>query len=59
MKFINYLSSIEGVGIYPMISFVIFFSVFLFVLYMVVRASRKEMDHMSQMPLETDETENN
>lgn len=59
MKFINYLSSIEGVGIYPVISFIIFFSVFLFVLYMVIKATKKEMDHMSSLPLETDETENN
>jgi cytochrome c oxidase cbb3-type subunit 3 len=46
MKFINYLSSIAGVSVYPMISFLVFFFFFLLLLVFLWRSDK---DHISQM----------
>ncbi len=51
----NYMESIEGVAIYPMISLLIFFVFFGLLLWWVLTASKKHVDQMSQLPL--DETE--
>lgn len=56
LKFVkNYMESIEGVAIYPMISLLIFFVFFVLLLWWVLTASKNYVDQMSQMPL--DETE--
>lgn len=54
MKFINYLESISGIGIYPLISFIIFFSFFTILGIYVFRCDKKTMDKLSRMPLENE-----
>ncbi|MEO8068934.1 MAG: CcoQ/FixQ family Cbb3-type cytochrome c oxidase assembly chaperone [Flavobacteriales bacterium] len=52
LKFIkHHLDTIAGVGIYPLISFVLFFSFFLLVLLWLRRVSRAHIAHMSDLPL--------
>lgn len=53
MKFINYLESITGISIFPMISLVIFVTFFCGVAYYVYATPKKVMDEKSQIPLET------
>lgn len=52
------LSSIDSIAIYPVISFVIFFCFFTFLLYQVWRSDKKLMRHLSALPLD-DMQENN
>lgn len=49
------LSSIKGVGIYPTISLVLFFTVFVAMIIMTMRLDRKYIEKMSKMPLDTDD----
>ena len=57
LKFIkHHLDTIDGVGIYPVLSFVIFFSFFLVVLLWLRKASRSHMDHMTNLPFDAQET---
>lgn len=51
----NVLQSIEGVAIYPIISFIIFFLFFLGLAVYVLVANRQHIDTMSQLPLLDDE----
>ena len=52
LKFIkHHMDTISGIGIYPVISFVIFFGVFIAVLILVRKASRSHIDHMASLPL--------
>jgi asparagine N-glycosylation enzyme membrane subunit Stt3 len=52
MKFINYLESITGVGIYPLTSFLIFFIFFLFVSLYVLKSDKNHIKEVSQIPLD-------
>ncbi len=52
MKFINYLESITGIGIFPLISLVMFTVFFTVVIAYVVTADKKKMDSNSHIPLE-------
>jgi cytochrome c oxidase cbb3-type subunit IV len=53
MKFINYLESITGIGIYPLISFMIFFLFFVGVsIYLVVRG-KSHFENMARTPLDS------
>jgi cytochrome c oxidase cbb3-type subunit 4 len=52
MKFINYLESITGVGIYPLASFLIFFIVFSLATLYVFRADKQHLAHLSNIPLD-------
>lgn len=45
------LEAIEGIGIYPMISLVMFVLLFVAVLIYVVRMKKDHADEMSQLPL--------
>ena len=57
LKFIkHHMDTIAGIGIYPVLSFVIFFSIFLFALVYVLRARRTHIDHMADLPLHNDGT---
>lgn len=49
---INQLEQIAGVEIYPIISLFIFFTFFLLVTYMVIKTDNKEIEEISQMPLD-------
>ncbi len=52
MKFINYLESITGVAIFPMISFTIFFLFFLLLLIYVMKADKKQILEIKNLPLD-------
>jgi cytochrome c oxidase cbb3-type subunit IV len=58
MKFINYLESITGVGIYPLVSFLIFFFFFIGVTVMVIRADKKNLRDAAMLPLDNEDTQN-
>lgn len=59
MKFINYLESITGVGIYPMISLLLFVVFFTAVTWYVLRADKNYMESVSRIPIENDPNEQN
>lgn len=52
MKFINYLQSISGIGIYPMISLIIFFIFFTGLIIWAVKAKKEVIDIIKNIPLE-------
>ncbi|KQS27939.1 c-type cytochrome [Dyadobacter sp. Leaf189] len=52
MKFRTYLETIAGIGIYPMISLVIFFVFFLALLIFVFRIDKKSLSKMESIPLQ-------
>jgi cytochrome c oxidase cbb3-type subunit 4 len=52
MKFINYLESITGIGIYPLISLIIFFSFFTIVGIFVYKADKNFIKEVSNIPLD-------
>lgn len=52
MKFINYLKSIEGVGIYPLVSLLIFFIFFVLLLVYVAKADKKTMEELEHLPFD-------
>lgn len=58
MKFKNYLESIAGIGIYPMISLIIFFAFFSLLTIWAVRVRKDYIADMKQIPLSEHETEN-
>ncbi|MFT3884657.1 MAG: CcoQ/FixQ family Cbb3-type cytochrome c oxidase assembly chaperone [Flavobacteriales bacterium] len=52
MKFIkHHLDTIAGIGIYPAISFVLFFGFFLLMLLWIRKVGRAHIDHMAGLPL--------
>jgi cytochrome c oxidase cbb3-type subunit IV len=53
LKFIKYhMSSIGGIEIYPLISFIVFFVFFLIVAIWVFMESKESIAKMSNLPLE-------
>ena len=53
--FNHYLQSIEGVGIYPLFSLLVFFAFFIVLLVWMFRADKTHMRKMSELPLDEDE----
>lgn len=51
MKFINYLESITGIGIYPLTSLLVFVVFFLLVTLFVFKGSKKYFDTLSNLPI--------
>ncbi|MFD0761987.1 CcoQ/FixQ family Cbb3-type cytochrome c oxidase assembly chaperone [Lutibacter aestuarii] len=52
LKFIKHnLASIDGVEIYPIISLVLFFVVFITMVVFVFKLPKRRIDEVSQMPL--------
>lgn len=51
MKFRNYLETIAGVGIYPLISLLIFFTFFVGLLFYVWGLDKRKLDKMRSIPL--------
>ncbi len=51
MKFINYLQSISGVGIFPLISLLLFFVFFAAVTWYVFRVDKGYIDRASRIPM--------
>jgi cytochrome c oxidase cbb3-type subunit 3 len=54
MKFINYLETITGVGIYPLTSLILFVCMFVLIALWVIRTDNAFIDHMKNIPLEND-----
>jgi cbb3-type cytochrome oxidase subunit 3 len=52
MKFINYLTSIAGIDIFPLISLMIFFLFFAGLLVYTFSADKKFIGEMKQMPFD-------
>lgn len=53
--FSNYLASIKDVEIFPVISLMIFFAIFVFVLIKVIRMDKTYINKMGNLPLENDD----
>ncbi|GGB81711.1 cbb3-type cytochrome c oxidase N-terminal domain-containing protein [Dyadobacter sediminis] len=51
MKFRNYLETISGISIYPLISLIIFFLFFVSLLVFVLRMDKKTLKKLESMPL--------
>lgn len=58
MKFINYLQSISGVGIFPLVSLLIFFAFFAVLIWYVYATDNSEILSMKNIPLDTNEDSN-
>ncbi|GGE39122.1 hypothetical protein GCM10010832_19250 [Psychroflexus planctonicus] len=59
MKFAKqYLETIEGIELYPIISLLIFFSFFVILFWWVFTAKKDYIQKMSDIPLTDEETEN-
>ena len=56
MKFINYLESITGIGIYPLISLIVFVVFFGLVTLYVIKGNKKHFDELSNLPVNENET---
>ncbi len=52
MKFINYLKTIDGVSIYPLISLLMFFIFFVALLIHVARTDKKTIKTMENLPFD-------
>jgi cytochrome c oxidase cbb3-type subunit 3 len=57
MKFIHYLETITGVGIYPLVSLLIFFLFFSALSIWAFRADKSYINAMKQIPLAGNENE--
>jgi cytochrome c oxidase cbb3-type subunit 3 len=51
MKLSTYLEQIAGVGIYPVISLIMFFTFFVLVTIWIYRIDKKEIEHVENLPL--------
>jgi cytochrome c oxidase cbb3-type subunit 3 len=56
MKFKNYLESITGIGIYPLISLLIFVVFFGLVTFYVIKGNKKHFEKLSKLPINDNET---
>jgi cbb3-type cytochrome oxidase subunit 3 len=55
LKFIKHnLEGIDGVEIYPIISLLLFFLVFITMIVFVFKLPKKSIDEVSQLPLDND-----
>ena len=50
----GHLTSIEGIEIFPLISFVIFFAFFIGLLYYVMTADKNKINEIKNIPLENE-----
>ena len=53
------LESIEGVGIYPLISLLIFFIFFVALFWWVITAKKDYINNVSNLPLEKEDEQDN
>jgi len=55
LRFISHnFDGMEGVEIYPIISLLLFFLVFVTMLIIVIKMPKKNIDEISQLPLDND-----
>jgi len=59
MKFSNYLSSIENVGIYPVLTLILFFAVFVGALIWIYTRDKDYISKLENIPLDNDNFSNN
>lgn len=53
LKFIKHtMETIDGIEIYPILSFIIFFTFFVVVIVLVLTKDKKTIDEISRLPLE-------
>jgi cbb3-type cytochrome oxidase subunit 3 len=57
MDFVNYLEKISSVDIYALISFMIFFLIFIAITVWAFKTDKKTLNHMSNLPFDG-ETQN-
>lgn len=57
MKFINYLESITGIGVYPLVSLMIFFIFFIGVTLYITLGRKEYFDTLSNLPLRTQDSD--
>ncbi|TVR88020.1 MAG: CcoQ/FixQ family Cbb3-type cytochrome c oxidase assembly chaperone [Saprospirales bacterium] len=57
MKFINYLESITGIGIFPMTSLLIFFLFFTGVILYSMSIRKSTIEELKQIPLDNDQND--
>jgi cytochrome c oxidase cbb3-type subunit 3 len=55
MKFKNYLETIAGVEIFPMISLLVFVVFFVALIFYVVKADKNYIEHMQQIPFDKEQ----
>lgn len=56
LKFIkHHMEGIDGIEIFPIISFLIFFSVFVLMLIYVIKADKNRMNILSHLPLDNNQ----
>lgn len=55
LRFISHnFDGMDGVEIYPIISLLLFFAVFITMLIIVIKMPKKSIDEISQLPLDND-----
>ncbi|MCO6499053.1 MAG: CcoQ/FixQ family Cbb3-type cytochrome c oxidase assembly chaperone [Vicingus serpentipes] len=55
LKFVKHtMETIDGIALFPIISFVIFFSFFIGLLYWVFKTDKSYVNHLENLPLEDD-----
>jgi hypothetical protein len=54
MKFSNYLSSIDNVAIYPVITLVLFFTVFIGAVIWIITRDKEYITELENIPLENE-----
>lgn len=57
MKFKNYLESIAGIEIYPMMSLFIFFVFFALLIFYVFKADKKHLTELQNIPFDNEEND--
>ncbi len=57
--FSNYLKDIEGIGIYPIISLLVFFIFFVIMLLWMFKIDKKYIKKMQELPLDSNNNPNN
>ncbi len=59
LKFVkNYMDSIEGIEIYPIISLLIFFTFFVVLFWWVITAKKDYINTVSNLPLDNQNQDN-
>ena len=53
----GHLTSIDGIEIFPLISFVIFFAFFIGLLYYVIKVDKDKITELKNLPLDNENTE--
>jgi cytochrome c oxidase cbb3-type subunit IV len=53
----GHMTSIEGIEIFPLISFLIFFAFFIGLIWYVIRVDKDKINEIKNIPLENENTE--